>query len=113
MASMPVPKFACWVTVASGMAWSADSGMFRACSVRCYSNGRIGLWKLSKTVSSVISKFIGYLLSTSYQWCKREVDTPFVIHESEEGKLLCYYGGRSRNIWTEGLAIFDKGILPK
>jgi predicted GH43/DUF377 family glycosyl hydrolase len=74
-----------------------------------YHRSRIGLWRLRDiTFSAMGAEFVGYVLGTSHDWCKREVEAPFPIYDAGNKKLLCYYGGRSvQNIWTEGLAVID------
>jgi predicted GH43/DUF377 family glycosyl hydrolase len=91
--------------------YEKDWYLLAAMSNRQYTKSVIGLWKLQGAVSSISPKFIGYLADTSSQWCKNEVEAPFAIHKLEERKILCYYGGRSKNVWAEGLAIFDTEIF--
>jgi len=74
-----------------------------------YTKSKIGLWRLVGSLPSVEGiEFLGYILGTAAEWCKREVDTPFLVSDVSSGRLLCYYGGRSiRNEWAEGVALID------
>lgn len=78
-----------------------------------YTQSKIGLWKLvGEICSTTTAEFIGYITGASAEWCKKEVETPFVVHDSERGRILCYYAGRSaRNEWNEGLATINTDKL--
>jgi predicted GH43/DUF377 family glycosyl hydrolase len=80
-----------------------------------YFKSRIGLWRLVGSLPEVKSvDFIGYVLGTNSDWCRKEVDTPFVVFEESDKRPFCYYGGRSvRNKWTEGAAFIDMKELAK
>jgi predicted GH43/DUF377 family glycosyl hydrolase len=73
-----------------------------------YAVSRIGLWKIEGSLDHIKHvQLLGYLRDSS-DWCRREVDTPYVL--SHENNLICYYGGRDENNkWTEGLARINLG----
>lgn len=69
-----------------------------------YTKSRMGLWRMCGPLCSIKHiEFLGYILETSTGWYEEEVDTPCILQETENRKLLCYYGGRSKGKWTEGL----------
>jgi len=89
--------------------------LFASVSDVNYSKSKIGLWRLIGSLPSTKGiEFLGYVLGTSGEWCKREVDTPFLVSDFSSDRLFCYYGGRSvRNEWTEGLALIKTQELAK
>ncbi len=78
-------------------------------SDKYYFRSKIGLYRLVGSFPSVEGlEFLGALLDTSEKWCKKEIDTPFVVWDTSGDKLMCYYGGKSiRNEWTLGLVSID------
>jgi len=82
--------------------------LFASVSNARYTKSRIGLWRIQGSLSSIKYKeFLGYITEASTGWCEREVDTPYVLEDTESKKLFCYYSGRSRSgEWNEGLAFF-------
>lgn len=78
-------------------------------SDKYYIKSKIGLYRLVGSLPSLEGlEFLGYILETSEKWCKKELDTPFVVCNPSGDKLMCYYGGRSiRNEWTLGLALIN------
>jgi len=79
-----------------------------------YSKSRIGLSRLSSLKDARNMQFLGYVADTSSSWCRKEVDTPFVVRDAAHGRILCYYGGRSeRNEWHEGSISIDLEALNK
>jgi hypothetical protein len=79
--------------------------IFSAVSNKRYSKSAIGLWRTGSLVGTEKPEFLGYIVKQTPGWCEKEVDTPFVVNNQENGDILCYLGGRSRHHrWTEGIA---------
>jgi predicted GH43/DUF377 family glycosyl hydrolase len=77
-----------------------------------YSKSRIGLWRVSSLMHPREKQFLGYIVDTSTNWSEKEVDTPFVVEDAANHKVLCYYGGKSRrNNWYEGLVSVELEAL--
>ena len=75
-----------------------------------YSKSAIGLWKLEGLSPTSDKAFLGYILGTTDDWNRAELDTPFLVPRKSDAPLFdCYYSGRSlQNKWTLGVAT---GIL--
>jgi hypothetical protein len=57
-------------------------------------------------------QFLGYIVDTSSNWSEKEVDTPFMVEDAANRRVLCYYGGKSRgNNWYEGLVSVELGAI--
>lgn len=77
-----------------------------------YSKSRIGLWRVSSLRHIRDMQFLGYIVDTSSNWSEKEVDTPFMVEDAANRRVLCYYGGKSRgNNWYEGLVSVELGAI--
>jgi predicted GH43/DUF377 family glycosyl hydrolase len=84
-----------------------------AVSDMTYMKSRIGLWRINSFQEKSV-QFLGYVIDTSFDWCRIEVDTPFILEDTRNNRMLCYYGGRSKqNRWTEGIVLFNLEALSK
>jgi predicted GH43/DUF377 family glycosyl hydrolase len=94
--------------------FKSKEGFYLLCAMSnmSYSKSRIGVWRMSSLGKTRKKQFLGYVVDTSFEWCKMEVDTPFVIEDAGNRRILCYYGGRSKqNQWNEGLISIDLEAL--
>jgi hypothetical protein len=90
-------------------AWPLKLGesflVFSAVSNKRYSKSALGLWRTRNLLGTEKPEFLGYITRQRPGWSEKEVDTPFVVNNQDTGKILCYFGGRSRHRrWTEGIA---------
>jgi predicted GH43/DUF377 family glycosyl hydrolase len=86
--------------------------IFSAVSDRRYKKSAIGLWKINSLLKHDKAEFLGYILKQRPGWQERELDTPYLISNPENGYINCYFGGRSRkNTWTEGVASISNSVL--
>ncbi len=113
------------VLPSSGLPWQVGYIRYSAWPFKCegntpvfasvsdvnYAKSRLGLWRIHGPSEDIErTEFLGFMLESS-DWCKNEIDTPWVLRQAD-GLCLVSTGGRSaRNKCQEGLALLDIGGL--